>query len=191
MVRVELTAEEKKAKAKAVKAASKEPKKGGNAIHLIGLTLTILVAAANSKEDDVQPAKDEDPDGLKLFSQEKPIEQAFKLLQPLETLQVQDVDVWSTIYDVAMRRRKSQDPFSRNVAAIIVLFAGKYLQALKALNVAKKLSPDHHELHWRVIDFRLQSKLNLDMASLTLSNDPPSLERKSFVLIGRFGQESH
>ncbi|KAG8761893.1 hypothetical protein FRC11_012500 [Ceratobasidium sp. 423] len=116
-----LTAEEKKAKAKAVKAASKEPKKGNNA-----------------KEDEVPPPKDDDPDGLKLLGQEKPIEQALKLLRPLEALQVPDVEVWFTIYDVAMRRKK-------------------YLQALKALNTVKKLSPDHHELHWRVIDFRLQT----------------------------------
>ncbi|CAE6534150.1 unnamed protein product [Rhizoctonia solani] len=116
-----LTAEEKKAKAKAVKAASKEPKKGNNA-----------------KEDEIPPPKDDDPDGLKLLSQEKPIEQALKLLRPLEALQVQDADVWLTIYDVAMRRKK-------------------YLQALKALITIKKLAPDHHELHWRVVDFRLQT----------------------------------
>ncbi|KAH7345734.1 NMDA receptor-regulated protein 1-domain-containing protein [Rhizoctonia solani] len=116
-----LTAEEKKAKAKAVKAASKEPKKGTNA-----------------KEEEIPPPKDDDPDGLKLLSQEKPLEQALKLLRPLEALQVQDVDVWLTIYDVAMRRKK-------------------YLQALKALNITKKLSPDHHELHWRIVDFRLQT----------------------------------
>ncbi|CAE6505655.1 unnamed protein product [Rhizoctonia solani] len=116
-----LTAEEKKAKAKAVKAASKEPKKG-----------------TNTKEEEIPPPKDDDPDGLKLLSQEKPLEQALKLLRPLEALQVQDVDVWLTIYDVAMRRKK-------------------YLQALKALNMTKKLSPDHHELHWRIVDFRLQT----------------------------------
>ncbi|CAE6469397.1 unnamed protein product [Rhizoctonia solani] len=113
--------EEKKAKAKAVKAASKEPKKG-----------------TNTKEEEIPPPKDDDPDGLKLLSQEKPLEQALKLLRPLEALQVQDVDVWLTIYDVAMRRKK-------------------YLQALKALNMTKKLSPDHHELHWRIVDFRLQT----------------------------------
>ncbi|CAE6415873.1 unnamed protein product [Rhizoctonia solani] len=116
-----LTTEEKKAKAKAVKAASKETKKANNA-----------------KEEEVLPPKDDDPDGLKLLSQEKPIEQALKLLRPLEALQVQDIDVWLTIYDVAIRRKK-------------------YLQALKALNVVKKLSPDHHELHWRIVDFRLQT----------------------------------
>ncbi|CAE6457624.1 unnamed protein product [Rhizoctonia solani] len=116
-----LTAEEKKAKAKAVKAASKEPKKTNSA-----------------KEEEVPPPKDDDPDGLKLLSQANPIEQALKLLRPLETLEVRDINVWLTIYDVAIRRKK-------------------YLQALKALNYAKKLSPDHHELHWRVIDFRLQT----------------------------------
>ncbi|CAE7222157.1 unnamed protein product [Rhizoctonia solani] len=116
-----LTAEEKKAKARAVKAASKESKKANNA-----------------KEEEAPPPKDDDPDGLKLLSQEKPIEQALKLLRPLEALQVQDIDVWLAIYDVAIRRKK-------------------YLQALKALNVVKRLSPDHHELHWRIVDFRLQT----------------------------------
>ncbi|KAF8734886.1 N-terminal acetyltransferase A, auxiliary subunit, partial [Rhizoctonia solani] len=116
-----LTSEEKKAKAKAVKAASKEPKKSNNA-----------------KEEEIPPPKDDDPDGLKLLSQANPIEQALKLLRPLEALQVQDVDVWLMVYDVAIRRKK-------------------YLQAMKALNLIKKLSPDHHELHWRVVDFRLQT----------------------------------
>jgi hypothetical protein len=69
--------------------------------------LLIILAIANPKEEEVQPPKDDDLDGLKLFSQEKPIEQALKLLRPLESLQVQDVDVWLTIYDVAMRRRES------------------------------------------------------------------------------------
>lgn len=65
-----------------------------------------FIVANAVKEEEIQPPKDDDPDGLKLFSREKPIEQASKLLKPLETLKVRDVDVWLAIYDVAMRRRK-------------------------------------------------------------------------------------
>ncbi|KAF8605746.1 N-terminal acetyltransferase A, auxiliary subunit [Ceratobasidium sp. AG-I] len=129
-----LSAEEKKAKAKATKAASKEPKKVANA----------------PKEEEIQPPKDDDPDGLKLFGHAKPLEQASKLLKPLETLKVQDVDVWLTIYDIAMRRQK-------------------YLQALRALNVVKSISPDHYELHWRVVDFRLQTSSEKIASSLDAS----------------------
>ncbi|ELU44309.1 NMDA receptor-regulated protein 1a [Rhizoctonia solani AG-1 IA] len=66
-----------------------------------------LVAACtptnNAKEEEIPPPKDDDPDGLKLLSQANPIEQALKLLRPLEALQVQDVDVWLMVYDVAIR----------------------------------------------------------------------------------------
>ncbi|KAG8747710.1 hypothetical protein FRC10_011837 [Ceratobasidium sp. 414] len=130
----ELSAEEKKAKAKATKAASKEPKK----------------PAPNAKDDEIQPPKDEDPDGLKAFGQPKPLDQALKLLRPLETLGVKDTNVWLAVYDVAMRRQK-------------------YLQALKALNTAKSISPDHHELHWRVVDFRLQTSSESVASSLNTS----------------------
>ncbi|KAG8687956.1 hypothetical protein FRC09_013189 [Ceratobasidium sp. 395] len=129
-----LSAEEKKAKAKATKAASKESKK----------------PAPNAKEEEIQPPKDEDPDGLKAFGQPKPLDQALKLLRPLEILDVKDIDVWLAVYDVAIRRQK-------------------YLQALKALNHAKAISPDHHELHWRVIDFRLQTSSESIASSLDAS----------------------
>jgi peptide alpha-N-acetyltransferase len=62
------------------------------------------MAANNVKEEEVPPPKDDDPDGLKLLSQANPIDQALKLLKPLEALQVQDSTVWLTIYDVAIRR---------------------------------------------------------------------------------------
>ncbi|KAG9079319.1 hypothetical protein FS749_008609 [Ceratobasidium sp. UAMH 11750] len=129
-----LSAAEKKAKAKATKVASKEPKK----------------PAPNAKDDEIQPPKDEDPDGLKAFSQPKPLDQALKLLRPLETLGVKDIDVWLAVYDVAMRRQK-------------------HLQALKALNTAKSISPDHYELHWRVVDFRLQTSSESVASSLDTS----------------------
>ncbi|KAG8706720.1 hypothetical protein FRC08_000892 [Ceratobasidium sp. 394] len=129
-----LSAAEKKAKAKATKVASKEPKK----------------PAPNAKDDEIQPPKDEDPDGLKAFSQPKPLDQALKLLRPLETLGVKDTDAWLAVYDVAMRRQK-------------------HLQALKALNTAKSISPDHYELHWRVVDFRLQTSSENVASSLDTS----------------------
>ncbi|KAF8755421.1 N-terminal acetyltransferase A, auxiliary subunit [Rhizoctonia solani] len=74
----------------------------------------------NAKEEEIPPPKDDDPDGLKL----------------LKALQVQDVDVWLMVYDVAIRRIPPGN---------------------EGLNLIKKLSPDHHELHWRVVDFRLQT----------------------------------
>ncbi|QRV81902.1 NMDA receptor-regulated protein [Ceratobasidium sp. AG-Ba] len=129
-----LSAEEKKAKAKATKAASKEPKK----------------PAPHAKDEEIQPLKDDDPDGLKAFGQPKPLDQALKLLRPLEALEVKDIDVWLAVYDVAMRRKK-------------------YLQALKALNIVKSISPDNHELHWRVVDFRLQTSSESVASSLDAS----------------------
>ncbi|KAG8741139.1 hypothetical protein FRC12_015759, partial [Ceratobasidium sp. 428] len=100
-----LSAEEKKAKAKATKAASKESKKRTCYNSSSCLRNSINFAAApNAKEEEIQPPKDEDPDGLKAFGQPKPLDQALKLLRPLETLDVKDIDVWLAVYDVAIRR---------------------------------------------------------------------------------------
>ena len=64
---------------------------------------------ASTNEDkglEIAPAKDEDPEGLKLVSVPDPLERAAKLLNPLANLTTNNIDVWATIYDVAMRRSK-------------------------------------------------------------------------------------
>ncbi|KAG5716214.1 N-alpha-acetyltransferase 16, NatA auxiliary subunit [Termitomyces sp. T112] len=122
----QLTGAEKKAKKKAKKAAQKvqeEPKKGPT-------------PSANEDKglEPVQP-KDDDPEGLKLIGVSDPLEQAFKLLQPLTTLVTDNIDVWTVVYDVAIRRKK-------------------YLQALQALNHARALNVEHPEVHVRSMHFR-------------------------------------
>ncbi|KAK7036634.1 hypothetical protein VNI00_011567 [Paramarasmius palmivorus] len=118
---------EKKAKKKAKKAAQKvqEDTKKPN-------------ANANTNEDkgiEPVPPKDDDPDGLKLLGCENPLERAAKLLQPLIALRVEDVGVQVCVYDVAVRR-------------------GKLLQALKALNHARKIDPESGEVHLRMTHAR-------------------------------------
>ncbi|KAF9255052.1 N-terminal acetyltransferase A, auxiliary subunit [Marasmius fiardii PR-910] len=116
-----------KAKKKAKKAAQKvqeDVKKAANNV--------------NSNEDkglEPTPLKDEDPDGLKLLACEDPLERAAKLLQPLVELEVEDIDVLVCVYDVAVRRKK-------------------LLQAIQALNRARKLDKDHPEVHFRVAHAR-------------------------------------
>ncbi|KAF9457543.1 NMDA receptor-regulated protein 1-domain-containing protein [Collybia nuda] len=116
-----LTEAEKKAKKKAKKAAQKvqEDNKKTN----------------EDKGLDVPTPKDEDPEGLKLLGVSDPLEQASKLLAPLRTLAPKNIDVWISLYDVSIRRKK-------------------LLQAVKALNHAKSLDRDHPELHVRLIDLR-------------------------------------
>ncbi|GLB39170.1 putative N-terminal acetyltransferase A, auxiliary subunit [Lyophyllum shimeji] len=121
-----LTDAEKKAKKKAKKAAQKVQEDNKKA------------AAPSAHEDkglEAGPAKDDDPEGLKLLSVDDPLERAAKLLQPLHNLVTDNIDVWIVIYDVAIRRKK-------------------FLQAVKALNHAHALDSEHPELHVRLVHFR-------------------------------------
>jgi len=102
------------------------------------------VAATSTNEDkglDLAPQKDDDPDGIKLLTSPEPLERAWKLLSPLLGLSISNIDLWVTVYDVAVRR-------------------GKNLQAVRALNHAKVVDADHPELHIRLVHFRkLQESL--------------------------------
>ncbi|KAF8223436.1 N-terminal acetyltransferase A, auxiliary subunit [Tricholoma matsutake] len=118
---------EKKAKKKAKKAAQKvqdDHKKGP------------APSANDDKGLEAIPAKDEDPDGLKLLASTDPLERAAKLLSPLSSLATENIDMWIALYDVAIRRKK-------------------LLQAVRALKRAKSLDPEHPELHIRLVHCRL------------------------------------
>ncbi|TFL04261.1 NMDA receptor-regulated protein 1a [Pterulicium gracile] len=130
----QLTDAEKKAKKKAQKAAQKakvqDDKKGST-----------QSSANEDKGLEPQTPKDDDPDGMKIATCSDPLERAAKFLAPLVPLVVAGhvssrhaIDVLAAVYDVAVRR-------------------GKLLQAAKALTQAKKLDPDHPELHLRIVDF--------------------------------------
>jgi N-alpha-acetyltransferase 15/16, NatA auxiliary subunit len=92
----QLTDAEKKMKKKAKKAAQKtqeDPKK----------------AATSANEDkglEAPAPKDDDPDGIKLLASDEGLEIAAKLLQPLVNLELPSVQLWVTVYDVAVRRSK-------------------------------------------------------------------------------------
>jgi hypothetical protein len=72
-------------------------------------SLTAPANSASANEDKLEsvPAKDDDPDGLKLVSCSDPLERAAKCLNPLKTLARQNIDVWIAVYDVAIRRSES------------------------------------------------------------------------------------
>ena len=103
--------EEKKAKKKAKKAQQKqeEQKKGTDEPLCDNVHHSFLVAAAatSTNEDkglDLAPQKDDDPDGTKLLTSPEPLERAWKLLSPLVRLSISNIDLWVTVYDVAVRR---------------------------------------------------------------------------------------
>ncbi|EIN08866.1 N-terminal acetyltransferase A auxiliary subunit [Punctularia strigosozonata HHB-11173 SS5] len=123
-----LSAAEKKAKAKAKRAAEKVKEAAKQA-----------TSASGNEDKGLEPPlpKDEDPDGSKLLASPDALERAAKFLHPLVVSDTKNVDVWITVYDVAVRRRK-------------------YLQALKALNHARAIDPEHAELHVRLVDYRLR-----------------------------------
>ncbi|KAG8902213.1 hypothetical protein FRC00_000547 [Tulasnella sp. 408] len=92
------------------------------------------VPAPANEDKEAPPAApvDDDPDGLKLLNAKKPLEEALKLVRPLEELQLQDIRVWTTSFDLALRR-------------------GKYLQAIRALRAIHRVRADDPELHYRVV----------------------------------------
>jgi hypothetical protein len=74
---------------------------------IFSLKTRITAAAASTNEDkglDITPQKDEDPDGIKLLTSPEPLERAWKLLFPLLRLSISNIDLWLSVYDVAVRR---------------------------------------------------------------------------------------
>lgn len=81
------------------------------------------IAAALTNEDkglDLTPQKDDDPDGIKLLTSPEPLERAWKLLSPLLRLPTNNVNVWISVYDVAVRRGVSNGtkiyPYSESLS---------------------------------------------------------------------------
>lgn len=69
--------------------------------------VSAALAAASTNEDkglDLTPQKDDDPDGIKLLTSPEPLERAWKLLSPLLRLSTDNINVWISVYDVAVRR---------------------------------------------------------------------------------------
>ena len=95
------TEAEKKAKKKAQKEAAK--------LKELAAKAAAISKATDKKADDDEdeptagPTKYDDQDGVKLLNAADPIEQAARILRPLETL-VDRADVWAAVYDVAVRR---------------------------------------------------------------------------------------
>ncbi|KIO28822.1 hypothetical protein M407DRAFT_229424 [Tulasnella calospora MUT 4182] len=96
----------------------------------------VIGAATSQANEDKEAAPaapvDDDPDGLKLLNAKKPLEEATKLVRPLEELLPLDIRVWTTSFDLALRR-------------------GKYLQAIRALRAIQNVRADDPELHYRVV----------------------------------------
>lgn len=63
--------------------------------------------------------KDEDPDGIKLLTSPEPLERAWKLLFPLLRLSISNIDLWVSIYDVAIRRGVSHTTEMLSVSGLI------------------------------------------------------------------------
>lgn len=110
-----MTDAEKKAKKKAKKAAGKvqeDPKKGVYCYHNQQLHYPYRAAGAtpSANEDkglEVTPPKDDDPEGIKLLTVTDPLEKAAKILAPLASLALDNIDVCMVTYDVAIRRSES------------------------------------------------------------------------------------
>ncbi|KAF8842021.1 N-terminal acetyltransferase A, auxiliary subunit [Paxillus ammoniavirescens] len=97
------------------------------------------------------PAKDEDPEGLKLVLAEDPLERASKFLSALGQFGEDNIDVNVTSFDVAIRQNK-------------------YLKAAQALQRAHKRGPDHPEVHLRIVEFARKVASLDDSVSATVKS---------------------
>ncbi|KAF8328455.1 NMDA receptor-regulated protein 1a [Cantharellus anzutake] len=95
-----------------------------------------LATPPKTDDTDIPVVRDDDPEGLKLLTVPDPLEIAWKRLLPLHSLRPKLLDTWLVSFDVAIRQKK-------------------YLQALKALNHARNLSPGDPGVHYRLIEFKL------------------------------------
>jgi hypothetical protein len=107
-------AERKKAIKKAKKAAKKREEQN------------------NANADAKDAKKDEDPKGMALVKTDKPLEEAVKFLKPLQELSPTLLQTQLLAFDVHVRRGMSHVWCNFD-------WAGKYFQALAALNAANKL----------------------------------------------------
>lgn len=70
------------------------------------LMLRIAALATSDGKKDEQPVPDEDPLGQTLLKTETPLEDALKLWRHLEKMANKRVDVWTTGYDIFVRRSR-------------------------------------------------------------------------------------
>lgn len=93
--------------------------------------------AAPAAVVEAPPPKDEDPAGLELLKTTAPLDEAAKLLAPLQTSPgvAGRIDVWLAIYRVAIRR-------------------GKFLQAVQALSRASAIDSTNAELLFELVHFK-------------------------------------
>lgn len=142
VVTVQLTDAEKKMKKKAKKAAQKTQAD----------TKKTTTSANEDKGLEAPAPKDDDPDGTKLLASLEGLEVAAKLLRPLVNLELPSVQLWVTVYDVAIRRSKMAKYFRRRDCYSTA--TERYLQAVKALLRVSTLDPGDPELHVRLVEIR-------------------------------------
>lgn len=119
-----LTPEEEAERKKAAKKAQKAEQKAKKA----------AAAASDGKKDD-PPVPDEDPNGEKLLKTETPLDDALKVWKPLEKLARSRIEVWTTGFDLYIRKKL-------------------YLAALRCLNEASAIDPEDPTLHRQILQFR-------------------------------------
>ncbi|WWD18986.1 hypothetical protein CI109_103443 [Kwoniella shandongensis] len=158
-----LTPEEEAERKKAAKKAQKAEQKAKKA----------AAATGDKKDDPLVP--DEDPNGLNLLKSETPVDDALKIWKPLERLASKRVEVWTTGYEIFIRKKL-------------------YLAALRCLNEASSLSPSHPEVHRQIIHFHSQisspsaslpenvtSVISSTLETILPKSSSPAVVNKSFL----------
>ena len=115
--------------------------------------------AAPAAAVEAPPPKDEDPAGLELLKTAAPLDEAAKLLAPLQTSPgvAGRIDVWLAVYQVAIRR-------------------GKYLQAIQALSRASAIESTNAELLVQLVHFKKAAEAAKDLPEPTAAIVGSALE---------------
>ena len=114
------------------------------------ITIRLVVRAKQNDDKGLEapPARDDDPEGLKLVTADDPLERANKFLGSLGEFGKDDIDVNVTSFDVAIRQSAYFRCYSDGMFTCIV---EKYLKATQALRRAHARDPHHPEVHVRIV----------------------------------------
>lgn len=114
---------------------------------------------------DGEPAKkDEDPLGLTLAATTEPLTMAMKLLTPMLQASPKCIEAQLAGFEVFMRRRKYNLNIEKDKNLITNNYTHrKYLLALRCLNAATALDPNHPKLHAQIVEFAQTTKSSSEL----------------------------
>jgi peptide alpha-N-acetyltransferase len=116
----------------------------------------------NDGKKEEAPLPDPDPLGQQLLKTESPLEEAYKLWQPLERHAAGRIETWLAGYEIAVRRSKQAPQLDAGRADIVLEL---YLVALKCLVESAAIDKENSDLHRQTLHYRAASKCSTNLST--------------------------